>query len=180
MTETMTIEPLALDAWADKARSLATNGYRLVQMCATDRPEHFEVLVTFDKAYVWLNYTLEIPKANPVAPSITTDFAAAFPYENEMHDLFGITFEGLNPDFGGRFIQTEKKLPFATPAPEPKEPKEKAVKQDPADQAPGAPEVPQGPACTKPTDLPGMERVPGDAPRATADKPADDAEKKET
>ena len=36
-------------------------------------------------------------------PSITGVYPAAFVFENESHDLFGVSFEGISIDFGGEF-----------------------------------------------------------------------------
>ena len=34
-------------------------------------------------------------------------------YENEIHDLYGLTVEGMNVDFGGHFYATKVPFPFA-------------------------------------------------------------------
>jgi ech hydrogenase subunit D len=46
-------------------------------------------------------------------PSITGATLAAFPYENELQDLFGIEVEGLAVDYGGNFLRTGKVHPLA-------------------------------------------------------------------
>ena len=40
-------------------------------------------------------------------------FPAAFLYENEIHDLFGIAIEGINHDYNGKLYRTAVEAPFA-------------------------------------------------------------------
>ncbi|NTU89471.1 MAG: NADH-quinone oxidoreductase subunit C [Actinobacteria bacterium] len=47
-------------------------------------------------------------------PSISSIFLAAFFYENEVHDLFGVDFEGIAIDFGGNFYQVSIEAPMKT------------------------------------------------------------------
>ena len=49
-------------------------------------------------------------------PSISDSFAAAFLYENEMRELFGINVTGLNVDLGGQLYKTSQKVPFSPSA----------------------------------------------------------------
>ena len=54
---------------------------------------------------------LTIPEEEEVQ-SITGEYWGAFIYENEMHDLFGITFENLALDYGGRFFKVSEPTPW--------------------------------------------------------------------
>ncbi|HXC63466.1 MAG TPA: NADH-quinone oxidoreductase subunit C, partial [bacterium] len=45
-------------------------------------------------------------------PSITGSYLAAFIYENELQDLFGVKVEGLALDFKGNFYMKAKETPF--------------------------------------------------------------------
>ena len=38
-------------------------------------------------------------------------------YENEIHDLYGLTVTGMNVDFGGHFYATKVPYPFAAATP---------------------------------------------------------------
>ena len=60
---------------------------------------------------------MTLPKENPVLPSITGSFFAAFTYENELQDLFGIKITDLALNFNGNFYKTAVKNPFATGKP---------------------------------------------------------------
>ncbi len=48
-------------------------------------------------------------------PSITPVYWGAFVYENEIHDLYGLTVMGINVDYGGHFYATKVPFPFAAP-----------------------------------------------------------------
>ena len=45
-------------------------------------------------------------------PSITGVYPAAFVFENESHDLFGVSFEGISIDFGGEFYTVAVAYPM--------------------------------------------------------------------
>ena len=147
MSETMTIQAIELDKIAPKAAELQEDGWRLVQMCASDAGDNLEILYTFARKTDWENFRVALPKLGAPLPSISPSFLCAFTYENEMKDLFGIKVDGLVLDYKGHFIQTEKKTPWATPP---------ATKPDEA----------AGPACVAPPEDPEFKRVPGDRPVA--------------
>lgn len=84
---------------------------RLVQICCTAKAG-LEITYSFAQAYEIEHLRLALPAEPPPLPSITGLFACAFTYENEIHDLFGITFENLTPDFGGSFYQLKQATPW--------------------------------------------------------------------
>ncbi len=49
-------------------------------------------------------------------PSISKSFGAAFLYENEMRELFGINVTGIVVDLRGQLYQTSSRVPFAPSA----------------------------------------------------------------
>jgi ech hydrogenase subunit D len=51
-----------------------------------------------------------------VVPSISATYLAAFAYENELQDLFGMKVEGLVLDFKGKFYRKRHDAPFNPPA----------------------------------------------------------------
>jgi ech hydrogenase subunit D len=46
-------------------------------------------------------------------PSVSEFFGAAFLYENEMRELFGLNVTGLGLDLGGQLYKTSIKIPFS-------------------------------------------------------------------
>ena len=104
-----TVEPAEL---LPRIKEFKAGGYRLVQACATKQVTgNIFVMYSFDLDHVLYNVKVNVP-ADMKLQSITGDYWAAFIYENEMHDLFGITFENLALDYGGRFFKVSKPTPW--------------------------------------------------------------------
>jgi ech hydrogenase subunit D len=95
-----------------KAAEYASNGFRLVQICAVKLPEHIELNYSFDKNYLFENLRLLIRPEDEI-PSISLVFWSAFIYENEIHDLYSINIKNINIDYGGKFYRTGVKGAFS-------------------------------------------------------------------
>lgn len=93
-------------------RQLAQDGYRLVQISCT-RSKFFELTYSFDRHYELVNLRINLLHDKMPVPSITPVYSAAFIYENEIHDLFGLTIEGIVPDYKGRLYRMAVKTPFS-------------------------------------------------------------------
>lgn len=104
-----TVEPAAL---VDEARKRLAENWRLVQICCTTLADTFELNYSFAQPTRFEHLRVILPRATPVVPSITPAYSAAFAYENEIHDLFGVTFEGLTLFYNGAFIKTSIPAPF--------------------------------------------------------------------
>ena len=117
MTETQRFESTAPAELRARAAGLLKEGFRLVQIGAAKIGSDVELTYSFDRDYALTNLRLSVPCADAHVPSISGIYWCAFLYENEIHDLFNVTFEGLAVDFGGRLYQTRVKYPFAAPAP---------------------------------------------------------------
>jgi ech hydrogenase subunit D len=102
----------------EKASEKAKDGWRFVQVSCTAK-DNFELTYSFDKNYILNNIRVILPKEDPVLPSITKAYFAAFTYENELQDLFGIKVTDLALDFKGTFYKLSVKTPFA---PQPQQP----------------------------------------------------------
>jgi len=100
------------------AQDLKTEGCRLGQICATAAGDELEILYTFEKDNILRNYKFRIDAKAPELQSVTAVYGYAFIYENEMQDLFGVTFKNLSLDYGGRFFKTAKKAPWNPALPE--------------------------------------------------------------
>ena len=95
----------------EKVKDLAAEGYRLGQICCTNAGEQFELLYSFDRDHELLNIKITIDNGQEVA-SITGTYWPAFIYENEIHDLFGVSFRHSELDYGGHFFKVAKKAPW--------------------------------------------------------------------
>lgn len=125
MTEEQPILPVAVDRLVAEVQALRDQGWRLVQIGVTTLPTCFEVNYSFDRALAFRNLRLTVPAAQARLPSVSGVYWCAFLYENEIHDLFGIAFDGLALDFKGHLYQTAIPFPFSqaqVPAPAPAKP----------------------------------------------------------
>lgn len=120
-------EPLALSELHGFAESRRAEGWRYVQTLAVLTEEGVDLVYSFMKDGHLANSVVSIGR-DAVVPSISDLFLAAFVFENEIHDLFGITFEGLAIDFGGNFYRVAQKEPMTIISPELKAAREKAAK----------------------------------------------------
>ena len=100
--------------------ALRSSGHRLVQICSTTLVDSYEMNYSFDKDRQFKNLRFTIPPGETV-PSISLLYGNAFFYENEIHDLFGITIENMIPDFHGTLYQVRTPAPFGLKAPSPQE-----------------------------------------------------------
>jgi len=96
----------------EKAEQMSKEGFRLVAITCAAK-DNFELTYSFDKEYKLNNIRVVLPKENPIVPSITKPYFAAFTYENELQDLFGIKVTDLALDFKGTFYKLSVKTPFA-------------------------------------------------------------------
>lgn len=87
------------------------------------------------------NVKIESVSEKDTVASITDQFIEAFVWENEIHDLFNIQFDGIAIDFKGTFYKTSTDAPFTVISPEAAERKEKQAKIDAAMSAKKAKEA---------------------------------------
>jgi ech hydrogenase subunit D len=78
---------------------IRVQGYRFVTLSCIERDEdNFDIFYHFDKNLRLMHFKLSIARGLAV-PSISPVFFAAFLVENEIQDLFNITFDGLVVDY---------------------------------------------------------------------------------
>jgi ech hydrogenase subunit D len=142
--ELIQIQPGELSA---KAAELKKEGWRLVQMSAVVPPvgegetPSVELTVSFDLGYKLRNLRLTVPHGARLQ-SVSSVYFPAFLYENEIHEQFGLEFDGMAVDFRGTLYKTAVKQPFVIQAAKKAKPAQQAA---PAQQA--SPSVqPQNPA----------------------------------
>ena len=111
LNQVQNFEDITLAELLPKVRQLKEEGARFVQMCGITQPDGAIVMYSFDKDYTLYNYKLKVLDDEEVE-SITGSYWNAFVYENEIHDLFGITFLHNALDFGGNFFKTYKPTPW--------------------------------------------------------------------
>lgn len=94
-----------------EATHLKGEGYRMAQMCSTKVEDGYEMTYTFEKGYDMLHLRFTVAPGDKLE-SISHIFPAAFFYENEIHDLFGVPVEFMTIDYHGGLYRTAEKTPF--------------------------------------------------------------------
>lgn len=110
-TEEQTTEVIEVPTLQQRAKEMLDRGYRLVQIGCTNTGEAYEINYSFDRDYHFVNLRIIISPETELA-SISGSYPGAFVYENEIHDLFGITVTGMNIDFKGTLYKTSIPHPF--------------------------------------------------------------------
>lgn len=90
---------------------MKTEGWRLVQICATSITQGYEMSYSFCKEYQMVTLRLEVGQDEEVA-SITQIYPCAFLQENEAKELFGVKITKIQPDYRDRLYRIEETTPF--------------------------------------------------------------------
>lgn len=103
----------AADIHADAQRR-AQEGWRYVQTLAVNKDGGVDLVYAYMDmgAGELVNLVVSDVAHNGTVVSITDVFFEAFVFENEIHDLFGISFDGLKLDFGGNFYRLATDKPM--------------------------------------------------------------------
>lgn len=107
-------------------RCVDDGSYRLVYTFINVRAvqEH----IAQDGSYAIENLVVEGIDQYQEIPSISSYYPAVFPFENEVHDLFGLAITDMQIDFKGFFYQVSTAEPMSVITPEVKAAREKAMK----------------------------------------------------
>ena len=107
-------------------RNVDDGTYRLVYTFINVRAaqEH----IAQDGSYAIENLVVEGIDRYQEIPSINSYYPAVFPFENEVHDLFGLAITDMQIDFKGFFYQVSIAEPMSVITPEVKAAREKAMK----------------------------------------------------
>lgn len=131
-----------LDALLSHVQALKGVGARFVQMHAERNVDDgsYRLFYTFiniraaqeqiaqDGSYAIENLVVEGIDQYQEIPSISSYYPAVFPFENEVHDLFGLAITDMQVDFNGFFYQVSTAEPMSVITPEVKAAREKAMK----------------------------------------------------
>ena len=122
MAITQDFRSIPLDKLIDTCKERKNEGYRLAQLCPKlERDDSITLIYSFVKESEMINYKVSgIKKGVTEVPSVTELFIAAFVFENEAHDLFGVNVVGNLIDFQGKFYSfaegVEAPMTIVTPA----------------------------------------------------------------
>lgn len=122
MAITQDFRSIPLEKLIDTCKERKDEGYRLAQLCPKlERDDSITLIYTFIKESEMINYKVSgIKKGVTEVPSVAELFIAAFVFENEAHDLFGVNVVGNLIDFQGKFYSfaegVEAPMTIVTPA----------------------------------------------------------------
>lgn len=134
---TTSFEELPLSDLLVRVQTLRHEGIRFVQLCAERGADGaMNLLYTFydeqrDEA---VNYIVPLAEGD-VVPSIQELYFSSFTFENETHDLFGVSFANMKLDFAGHFFNVAQDAPMTILSPEQKAARDKAAKAQAAKAA---------------------------------------------
>lgn len=128
MPFTSTFTTLALDELHDKAQALRDEGWRFVNIHAVHVEQGCDLYYVFEREGLFENFRIEGVTKEHDVPSITDLFFAAFVFENETRELFGVNMRDIALDFDGSFYALAESEPMTFISPEQKAAKDKARK----------------------------------------------------
>jgi len=109
--ESISVTIQTLSSEVQKQKNLKS---RLVQIGCGTVDGQYELHYSFEHAETFVDLKLVTDGKTPIG-SITGIYFAAFTYENEIADLYGLQITGNVLDFKGTFITTSIPHPFAPP-----------------------------------------------------------------
>lgn len=110
------------------AQNRKADGWRYVQTLAVNTESGVDVVYSFMKGASLENHTVKAVGKGDVLDSITDSYLEAFVWENEIHDLFGVSFKDIALDFEGTFYAVAQAEPMTVVSPEQLAAREKARK----------------------------------------------------
>lgn len=131
--------PLTVEELPQVALERKREGWRFVQILAVNTDDGVDLIYSFMSSWGLLrNYRISSVRKGTVVQSISDKFFAAFVFENEVHDLFGVEIKDIAIDFGGNFYQLAQAEPMTIISPAQKAAREKAAKLEAAKRAKAA------------------------------------------
>lgn len=119
---------LPLDRLRDTAHRMKDEGWRFIQTHAVYNEPDVDLYYSFMKDGKVQNWRIEGVKKDQPVPSITDIFLAAFVFENEARELFGVDMRDIAIDFQGALYAPAEAEPMRVITPEQKAAIDKARK----------------------------------------------------
>ena len=111
-----------------EAAVMKAEGWRFIQTHAANGEDGVDLYYSFMKNGLARNLKIKGVKSNDAVPSITDLFLAAFVFENEARELFGVDMRDIALDFQGAMYAPAVDVPMTIITPEQKAAREKAAK----------------------------------------------------
>ena len=119
---------IPLDQLHREAAVMKADGWRFMQTCAANGEDGVDLYYSFMKNGLARNLKIIGVKNGDPVPSITDLFLAAFVFENEARELFGVDMRDIALDFQGAMYAPAENVPMTIITPEQKAAREKAAK----------------------------------------------------
>lgn len=119
MREDYVLVDLAPEMLTLKAVKAKNNNARLVQICAVNTPDGYDLLYSFAVDYHFVNYRIAVKKGDQIV-SISDIYPPASLYENEMRELFGVDIQFIKLNYNDRLYTIDETTPFRPEAKEEK------------------------------------------------------------
>lgn len=100
------VETVRLDDLLDRVTAAFERGLRFVTATCLDVGNGFEIYYHFAEGSRLSHLRVHVPPETNV-PSISGVYFCAFLVENEISELFGLTFDGLALDYHGHLLLTD-------------------------------------------------------------------------
>ena len=107
---------------------MKAQGARFIQTHAVNTDDGIDLYYSFMKDDAIVNYRIAGVTPDVAVPSITDVFLAAFVFENEARELFGVDMRDIAIDFQGAMYAPAEQAPMTFMSPEQKAEKEKMKK----------------------------------------------------
>ena len=130
---------LPLEQLHREAAVMKAEGWRFMQTHAVNADDGIDLYYSFMKEGLARNYKVAGVQKGQEVPSITDMFLAAFVFENEARELFGVNMQGIALDFQGAMYAPAVQEPMTFITPEQKAAREKAAAKAAKAQAGGEP-----------------------------------------
>jgi len=105
------IETIGIGELLSKVDATRAAGWRLVQMMGISGTEGVELDYSFGLGHEMIVLRFPVAPGESV-PSITSIYAGAYLYENEIRDLFGVDIQRISVDWLGKVFDTAGDRPF--------------------------------------------------------------------
>jgi ech hydrogenase subunit D len=104
--EVMSVDAIGPERLLREVDILRISGWRLIQILGVSYPGSCELSYSFGLELAMRTLRFSVSEGDEV-PSITALYPAAFLYENEIRDLFGVGIERIGADWEGRVFDVE-------------------------------------------------------------------------
>ena len=122
-----TFKTIALADLHDTAAQMKDDRARFIQTHAVNTDEGIDLYYSFMVDGVIENFSVKGVQEDDEVPSITDLFLAAFVFENEARELFGVDMHDIAIDFAGKMYGPAEAAPMTFISPELKAAKDKAL-----------------------------------------------------